>query len=161
MNGNRGAKGSVNDRVISYLFRKRYLEYLKKRESYTKEEREKAIEYLKKTKDFDIENNVSMLDDQDKELLEEAFIGFDISNITPNNNHNNISIDDDLTAIDKDTMTINQDYENYSKQLEEFDPLSENFDFENYDYYEIINDKTGLSKLKDEDLIVVDNEIEG
>lgn len=160
MNGNRGAKGSVNDRVISYLYRKRYLEYLKKRESYTKEEREKAIEYLKRIKNFDIDNNLSMLDEQDKEILEEAFIDFNISNNTSNINKNNISIDNNLTAIDKDTMTINSDFENSSKQIEEFDPVNETFDFENYDYYEIINEKTGLSKVKDEDLIVVENEIE-
>lgn len=41
MNGNRGAKGSVNDRIISLLYRKKYLEYLKKKESYTAEERKR------------------------------------------------------------------------------------------------------------------------
>lgn len=160
MNGNRGAKGSVNDRIISYLFRKRYLEYLKKKENYTIEEREKAIEYLKKLKDFDIDDNVSMLDDEDKHLLEDELTDFDLSNIEPKENKKILSIDDDLTAVNKDTFTINSDFENTSREIQNFDPLTESYDFDKYDYYEIINDKTGLAKVKNEDFIDIDKEID-
>jgi len=160
MNGNRGAKGSVNDRIISYLFRKRYLEYLKKRESYTIEEREKAIEYLKKLKDFNIDDNVSMLDEKDKSLLENELVDFDISNIEPNVNRKTLLIGDNLNAVDEETFTLDSNFESTSKEIESFDPINELYDFDNYDYYEIIDDKTGLAKVKSEDIIEIDNEID-
>ena len=160
MNGNRGAKGSVNDRIISYLFRKRYLEYLKKRESYTIEEREKAIEYLKKLKNFDIDINVSILDEEDKCLLEDELVDFAISNIEPNSNKKTLTISDNLNAIDEKTFTVDSDFESTSKEIENFDPINEAYDFDNYDYYEIIEDKTGLAKVKSEDIIEIDNEID-
>lgn len=163
MNGNRGAKGSVNDRIISYLFRKRYLEYLKKRENYTAEERKKAIDYLKKIKYFDIDDDVSMLDDSDKRLIENEIKDFNIKNIDPKLKKNVTSIsniDDSLNAIDDQSFTSNEEFERIDEDIIEFDPANELFDFDKYDYYEVINDKTGLAKVRDDEFIDVDKEIE-
>ena len=171
MNGQRGAKGSVNDRIISYLYRKRYLEYLKKKESYTAEERQKAIDYLKKIKEFDIDNNVSVLDDEDKSILGEVY--------------NNLEIDDFFESPEKDFLLnpdiqkvkgydsvssisdfpIDGSFDNINDLIEKsdkistFDPFLEEYDFDKYDYYELVGNHKGLKDLDSNDLIEVDNEV--
>ena len=166
MNGNRGAKGSVNDRIISYLFRKRYLEYLKKKENYTVEERQKAIDYLRKIKDFDIDDNVSMLDDEDKSILEEALNNFTIESIEMKDTEKVRDLKEifngttALDSLEKYSSSNIGSLQDASKKIEEFDPSKELYDFDKYDYYEIINDKTGLAKLKSDEFIDVDREIE-
>ena len=127
MHGGRGAKGSLNDRIISFLFRKRYKEYLKKRENYTKEEREKAIDYLKKIKEFDIETNVSVLEDADKKLLEERFQNIDISDIE--------MIDSGKTNKLKEISNGKEDFDikEATDLLNDFDPSQDLYDFDDYD----------------------------
>ena len=45
MDGNRGAKGSIRDRIISMLYRIRYAKKVKK-EEYAIAQKEKQVEYL-------------------------------------------------------------------------------------------------------------------
>ena len=71
MNGNRGAKGSINDRLISMMYRRRYLNYMKKMESYNKKDRERQKEYLQKIQNFDIDSPNPDLDRIDKATLQE------------------------------------------------------------------------------------------
>jgi len=47
MNGGRGAKGSINDRLISMMYHNRYKLEQRKKEGYTKEEKAKQKEYIK------------------------------------------------------------------------------------------------------------------
>lgn len=157
MNGNRGAKGSVNDRIISFLYRKRYLEYLKKKEKYTKEEREKAVEYLKRIKKFDIDTNVEVLDDEDKKILEDVFNDLTVDSIfeTPEKEFvKDSSIENQNGYNDvKKIITISDNKSvdellNESDKIEEFNPFTENYDFDKYDYYEIIDNHKGLDKEK-------------
>lgn len=165
MSGNRGAKGSVNDRIISFLYRKRYLEYLKKKESYTKEERERAKEYLKRIKYFDIDDNVSMLDEEDKNILNEALSGIKNATFqaTPSDNYYEMkNIEKKASSIENSNTITEETLEDLSKmgkKVSEYDPLKEQYDFDKYDYYEVISNKTGLSS-EDENSIDVDKEIE-
>lgn len=165
MNGNRGAKGSVNDRVISFLYRKRYLEYLKKRETYTAEERRKAEEYLKKIRTFDIDTDVSMLDNEDKKILAEAFSELSINDIKINHSPKveevkqvgqHASVIEDLPTISSNEMN---DLNDMGNKVSEFDPMTEMYDFDKYDYYEVLTNNTGLGDVSDDEIIEVDEEI--
>lgn len=166
MNGSRGAKGSVNDRIISFLYRKRYLEYLKKKEAYTKEEREKAKEYLRKIKEFDIYNNVTMIDEEDKSILQDAFTDLKDATVeqTPTPKYSTMKDIEkkasDIETIDKPTTEDLDNLVEMSKEVSEYDPITEQYDFENYDYYEVINDKTAIGNTEENSIIDVDKEIE-
>lgn len=165
MNGNRGAKGSVNDRIISFLFRKRYLEYLKKKENYTKEQREKARDYLKKIKSFDIDNNVEVLEQEDKKVLEDVYNSLEVGDIynSPEKDFiENTSIEKQSgynEVRDIKTISDESNLDNLLKKsdkLIEFDPYTEKYDFDKYDYYEIIGNHKGIGDLKKDELIDID-----
>jgi hypothetical protein len=153
MHGGRGAKGSLNDRIISYLFRKRYKEYLKKKETYTKEERQKAIDYLKKIKEFDIENNVSMLDEEDKKLLEERFKNIKIDDIKITGSPKA----DKLRGIANGNEPF--DIKEASELLSEFEPSKDLYDFDNVDFIDTITTSTELSKEDEYGILDVNKEI--
>lgn len=159
MHGGRGAKGSVNDRIISFLFRKRYLEYLKKKESYTVEEREKAIQYLKKIKELDIENDVSMLEDEDRHILEDELNSFNLDDIAISNSSPTSHIVD-IANNSQDISLDNLDaLKTAGKKISEYDPATELYNFDEYDYYEAITQSTGLSKEDEYGILDVDKEI--
>lgn len=153
MHGGRGAKGSLNDRIISYLFRKRYKEFLKKKGNYTKEERQKAIDYLKKIKELDIENNLSMLDSEDKKLLEERFKDFNINDISISNSPKN----EKLKKIANGEETF--DIKDASSLISDYDPSKELYDFDNYDFVDAVTSTTKLSKEDSYGILDVDKEI--
>ncbi len=165
MNGNRGAKGSVNDRIISFLYRKRYLEYLKKKETYTAEERRKAEEYLKKIRTFDIDADVSMLDKEDKKILADVFNDLSLKDIKPNSSPKV----DEVKRIGEQARVIenlpiissNEVHElsDMGDKVAEFDPTTEMYDFDKYDYYEVLTQKTGLGDVSEDEIVEVDQEI--
>ena len=70
MNGNRGAKGSIKDRLISLLYRLRYRKKVLKQENYTIENKTKQENYLYDLKYFQEKENIDILDLKDKEELE-------------------------------------------------------------------------------------------
>lgn len=70
MNGNRGAKGSIKDRLISMLYRFRY--NLAKEKQYTVDEKRKQNRYLEDLKRFKETENVDILENKDKEYLQEV-----------------------------------------------------------------------------------------
>lgn len=166
--GGRGAKGSVNDRIISFLYRKRYLEYLKKKESYTKEQREKAKEYLKKIKEFDIDDNVSVLDSEDKTILSNVYENLSVEDFF-NEPEKSLVVTNDIEKV-KDYEEVNdlknindtkvddsdknlQELLEKSDKVQEFDPFKEEYDFDKYDYYEIISKKGAIGKLEPNEII--------
>ena len=77
MNGNRGAKGSIKDRLISMLYRFRYKQKTLKEENYTVKNKEKQIDYLNILQDFKENENVEVFDDNDKEKLDD--VKFDVN----------------------------------------------------------------------------------
>lgn len=165
MNGSRGAKGSINDLIISFLYRKRYLEYLKKKESYTKEERQKAAEYLKKLQKFDIETDMSMLDIEDKKILEEAFSTFSLENISTFKDKT-----ESLDYIEQKASNIEESTAISTSDLAELIKMSnsiidshyapESYDFSEYDYYDAIMQTTAVGDMQDDEVIDIEEEVE-
>lgn len=72
MDGNRGAKGSIKDRLISMLYRIRYAKKVKKEEEYEIAKKEKQVEYLKKLIRLEETENVDILDSSDKKELDKV-----------------------------------------------------------------------------------------
>lgn len=80
MDGNRGAKGSIKDRLISMLYRIRYKKKKKKEEEYTVHNKNKQIEYIYNLEEFKETENINVLDSKDKKQLDsvEFFVDFKI-----------------------------------------------------------------------------------
>ncbi len=72
MDGNRGAKGSIKDRLISMLYRIRYAKKTKKEDEYSIAQKEKQVEYLKKLIELEENENVDILDSTDKQELDKV-----------------------------------------------------------------------------------------
>ena len=70
MDGNRGAKGSVKDRLISMLYRLRYRKKVLKEENYTIDTKQKQQEYLYTLKSFDDKEDINILEEKDKKELD-------------------------------------------------------------------------------------------
>lgn len=70
MNGNRGAKGSVKDRLISMLYRLRYRKKVLKEDNYTIENKAKQEKYLYDLKHFEEKENIDILDLKDQSELD-------------------------------------------------------------------------------------------
>lgn len=66
MNGNRGAKGSIKDRLISMLYRLRYKKKKLKQEDYTIDNKQNQEKYINTLKDFKGQEDVNILDTKDK-----------------------------------------------------------------------------------------------
>ncbi len=78
MNGNRGAKGSIKDRLISLLYRLRYKKN-KKLEDYTIPNKEKQLNYINNLNEFKETENVNILDNKDKNILDSVKINVKIN----------------------------------------------------------------------------------
>ena len=162
MNGNRGAKGSVNDRIISFLFRKRYFEYLKKKESYTKEERQRALDYLKRLKTLNIDKDTDVLDIDDRKILNEALKDLKINSVNPNSGEIK-SIEKRATEIENsNNITLNDFPElvNMSDQLANFSIDGGLLNIDDYELEQAIIATTSLGELTDEEIIDLDLEID-
>lgn len=72
MNGSRGAKGSIKDRLISMLYRLRYKKNILKEEDYKICNKEKQEKYLYTLKDFNEKENIDILDNTDKKELDKV-----------------------------------------------------------------------------------------
>ena len=71
MNGNRGAKGSVKDRLISLLYRERYKKNKVKEEEYTIKNKTRKKEYLNTLSSFEEKENIDVLDQVDRNKVNE------------------------------------------------------------------------------------------
>ena len=72
MDGNRGAKGSIKDRLISMLYRLRYAKKVKKEDEYSIAKKEKQVEYLRKLVDLKENENIDILESSDKKELDKV-----------------------------------------------------------------------------------------
>ena len=109
-------------------------EYIKKEKEFLKEKEYKnQIEELKKKGNFKEKDKI-----KNKELLKELKKKEDeeINDRTP-------ILDELLEKSDK---------------VQEFDPFKEEYDFDKYDYYEVISKKGGVGELEDNQIIDVDKE---
>jgi len=70
MDGNRGAKGSIKDRLISMLYRLRYKKKKLKEENYTIDKKMKQEKYLYTLKEFNEKENIDILEPSDKNKLD-------------------------------------------------------------------------------------------
>lgn len=70
----RGAKGSINDRLISQLYRERYRKRKLKKETYTIAGKKQQKVYLTNLKAFNETKNVDILDYKDKSKLDDIKI---------------------------------------------------------------------------------------
>ncbi len=167
----RGAKGSVRDRLISILLRKRYEKFRLQKEFYTKDNLSKKIEYIKSLKDFDI-NKLGQLDEEDKKVIKNMTFIVPVIPLTEKKVDLIIpGIDNSMEPLDKkmeDLHATSEVISNYEPTYEldgreiEFDPSKEVFDFNKYDYYEIENVKRGLDikglSETDKEIVDLDNE---
>ena len=149
----KGAKGSLRDRIISILFRKRYEKFRLQREFYTKKNIENKITYIKIIKDFEIDK-VDKLDNEDKKIIKK------IDFIIPIIPLEQKKIDIYIPEVKEPTIDLDTKEDNPSKEIQELhklsdiiisndpvyelngreievDPETEIFDFDKYDYYEI------------------------
>ena len=69
MNGNRGAKGSIKDRIISFLYRERYKKNKVKKEDFTIKNKSKKLNYLTNLKQFK-EKDINVLNNNDKKKVD-------------------------------------------------------------------------------------------
>lgn len=100
MDGNRGAKGSIKDRLISMLYRIRYAKKVKKEDEYEIAKKEKQVEYLQTLLDLKEYENIDVLDSTDKKELDK--IKFTATYKINNNNFkvNKKGISSELEIID-------------------------------------------------------------
>ena len=172
----RGAKGSIRDRLISILFRKRYEKFRLQRKFYTKENIENKIQYIKTIKDFDIEN-IYRLDEKDKKELrkldfiipviplEQKKIDIYIPEVkepTPELGSTQPSKEvQELHKLSEVIISNDPVYELNGREIE-VDPDTEIFDFDKYDYYEIQDIKKGIDikNPPEEDKEVINIEVE-
>lgn len=163
MNGNRGAKGSVNDRIISYLFRKRYFEYLKQKESYSKEEREKALEYLKRLKTLNIDHDTDVLDTEDRRILEEALKDLKVNGDNSVDNKKINSVKSRTSQIENSKEITLDDFDeliDMSNTIADFTIDGGLLTVDDYELEQEIIETTELGDLSDDELIDIDLEIE-
>lgn len=195
MNGGRGAKGSVNDRLINMMYKNRYKLAQRKKEGYTVEEKQKQKEYLKTIQHFDVTKNRSDLDEKDSQIVSEqlrevvlpkgvadediqeqmdallsndAMVGQDnLRGITSADNSSQIeepsleqlsnnpvpfkqSFKEQTSSIQKGGMAVENSanpsissLHELSGKMIEVDINKEVFDFEHYDYYELLSSRRG------------------
>jgi len=164
MNGSRGAKGSINDRLISMMYRNRYKKLQLDKSSFRKENKIKQKEFLSTLKYLDIDEideTYRNLETKEQTLLEEV--------LTPTYDED-ISINDSsLSTVNNISVSNNKEsnidvLHQASEKIIDADVYSEAFDFLEYDYYEIINKYTGVGALTEEidpvkELEKIDNEV--
>lgn len=162
MNGNRGAKGSINDRLISMLYRLRYKKKKQKEEDYTVSNKEKKIDYINKLNDFKETQNVNMLDEKDKSALSDVKfnVEFDINNIQPQKetikveSKNNVEY---TTPINKTTTTKKVGYVEEKQENIEYKIINinlRNIENKNTELDELVNLKQEEKKTKEEVTII-------
>ncbi len=172
MNGNRGAKGSINDRLISMMYRNRYKKWKLQHDSYRanpfKIYNEKTIDYLKTIRTFDYESNqdVSNLNLVDSLVVEDAFTP--IKQVTEDiplmvDKKNEISnVVEQSTNLEQKEQFSNNDAKNMhdlSEKIIEFDPKTEDYDFKHYDYYEVILNNTKVGTIEESEIIEPEKEL--
>ena len=160
MNGGRGAKGSINDRLISMMYKNRYKKYQLKKEAYAKSAKRKERDYLKSIKNFDIDDGTLQLEAEDRDLVLDALTGVPLVESSPSTAISELQDAASLSNLTSyGTVTTIGDLKSLNKKIIEVDPATEAFDFENFDYYTIIQQKSKVAGVDEDDIIDVKQEI--
>ncbi len=101
MDGNRGAKGSIKDRLISMLYRLRYKKKKLKEEDYKIPKKQKQVNYLNNLQKFKETENLDVLDKKDINTLEKVKLAVQFK-----------------VGIDEDTKEISSIEQNSNKKIE-------------------------------------------
>ena len=155
MNGNRGAKGSIKDRLISMLYRMRYKKKVLKEEEYTIKNKEKQVEYLKNLKNFEEKENINLLDKTDIQLLDSVKYNVNFKIVNKDILDKNFVLDNKNKELD-----YNEDIYNYSFKVSN-KGISDNVILEldsierkNSDLEEKVDIKKEIKKTKNEVVIL-------
>ena len=177
MNSGRGAKGSINDRLISMMYRNRYKLAEQRKKGYTKETKQKQKEYLRSIQDFDLEKDAPNLEEEDKKVIEKVFNDpapavlaspkEDVVPLTPTFQEKVDTIKQGAEIVESGPKTTDSEISepsietlhDLSDKMMDVDLTTENFDFEHYDYYEVLSKYTGIADFKEEEIIEPDVEI--
>ena len=160
MNGGRGAKGSINDRLISMMYRNRYKKLQLKKEAYAKDAKLREKGYLKFVQTFDIADGTVDLDYEDQEIVIDALEGTQLISSTPRKGVRTLqSISSTASNMHYGGDDTSNSLHELSDQMIAVDPLTETFDFDNYDYYEIISKRSKVASVDSEDIIDIEREI--
>lgn len=158
--GYRGAKGSIRDRLISIIFRKRYEKFKLQKEFYTKDNIERKIKYIRTLKDLEIDN-LDKLDNEDKTTVRKLEFYIPILPLNKKNKNINVPDTDNVEELHKISDNIINEDSTYdiNGRIIFVDSEKEEFDFDNYDYYELEEIKHGMSiKNHDDDVIEIEKE---
>lgn len=165
MNGGRGAKGSINDRLISMMYRNRYRKLQLQKKSYKKDNKEAEKVFLSSIQNFDLNDGAISLDEKDRTVIEEALMPLSSTVIEyPKKQQQSTSkystIKKAETVVTSQSESNVKELHDISEAMVDFDPLEEAFDFDNFDYYEVIEKKTGIGAIPESEVIDGDKEIE-
>ena len=110
MDGNRGAKGSIKDRLISMLYRIRYAKKVKKEEEYQVAKKEKQVEYLQTLLNLKEQENIDILDSSDKHQLENIKfnVNYKLTDSGFKVSKKGIGVNEGLEVVDLNLMDIEQ-----------------------------------------------------
>lgn len=162
MNGGRGAKGSINDRLISMMYRNRYNKYQLKKEAYAKEAKLREKEYLKSIRTFDLDNGTTDLEEKEKLIVTDALEGIDLNPnmVAPTPYvHTLQDVSSSVSNMSYGETTTIANLHALNKKIIEVDPTTEVYDFDNYDYYEVINKSPKFAVPDDSENLDIDREI--
>lgn len=162
MNGGRGAKGSINDRLISMMYRNRYKKYQLRKEAYANDAKLREKKYLKSIQSFDIDDGTLQLEDEDKQVVADALSGvllIEPSEQKKSSIENLDEISNSAATMSYGNVTTIGSLKSLGKKFEMVDPTTEVFDFENFDYYTIISQRSKVAGLTEEDAIDVNKEV--
>ena len=162
MNGGRGAKGSINDRLISMMYRNRYKSFQLKKEAYAKDAKLREREYLKMFQTFDIADGTLELEEKEQAVVEEALEGVSLIPQAPKKENSVETLNEISTSTERvsyGSKTATPSLHDLSERMVAIDPTTEVFDFENFDYYQIINSQSKVANIPTEEIIDVETEI--
>ena len=150
MNGGRGAKGSINDRLISMMYRNRYKSFQLKKEAYAKDAKLREREYLKMFQTFDIADGTLELEEKEQAVVEEALEGVSLIPQAPKKENSVETLNEISTSTERvsyGSKAAAPSLHDLSERMVEIDPTTEVFDFENFDYYQIINSQSKVANM--------------
>lgn len=158
MNGGRGAKGSINDRLISLMYKNRYKKLQLQKESYIKSSKKEEKEFLKSIQYFDIDDDALYLDEKEQSFLQDVFAplndGIDTSELKRDGKQQDLN----MITNNPNIYRIG-DLHIMNEKMIEYDPETEEFDFDKFDYYELIQKRTGIGETSNSAIIDVKQEI--
>jgi len=150
MSRDRNAKGSINNRIISMLYRIRYKKKNLKKENYTIDKKGKQLTYIKKLEGT---KNINSLDVEDKKILDDVKINTTYRRkkkvgIAPINKEKTNKIKQEKISLNKETYKVSEPLQNFmDKRLSNIEDKTSELD-------EKVDLKKEIKKTKKEIIIL-------